>query len=664
MTAAYETAGAEPVISPIERLWNRQLHRYPNNLTRYTSLGIVVLITIVLYYEQYVAGGVATEILRDLHMSFVYYVNITVVASVAGAIASAIAGLADRYGRANIVTAGTLITGLLVLIAVPQAHSEIALAVIFVAIGFVEGIILVATPALIRDFSPQLGRASAMGFWTLGPVIGSLVVSAVVTPTFTDARAAKPFGWHYEYVICGIVGLVVWFIAFVGLRELSPALRDQLMVSEKDKLLIEARAQGFTDEELAAGIRNPFKQMMHIDVIASAFAIAVFLIIYYIAVGFFPIFFQTVFGYTASQANGIGNWFWAFDAGGLIVIGYLSDKARVRKPFMVFGALGAIAFTTLFSLHVTDKGVLAKYAKAAGGSNYYAPSHVFVIVTLVLLSVSLAFAFAPWMASFTETVEKHNPALTATGLAVWGFIIRIVIAIVVVILPHIVTSVTPVIEKGGVITASLADKTPVQTPDGATTVGGVLSAVAANSALVGQIQTEGAKYKSELTTAAAIDPQTLATLSSDPTNASALSTALGEISQKLGVSQSDALNDLIALSKVPKSVTTLFGTTAPKALGAANFAALTAVGTPQGNAKLATSLDYLAKNAPTVQAEQAKEPGQWMNYFWIAIGGEIVFLPLIFLMAGFWDPRAAKKAEEEHHAMVAAEMAKLEKAGA
>ena len=33
-------------------------------------------------------------------------------------------------------------------------------------VGLVEGICLVATPALIRDFSPQVGRATAMGFWT------------------------------------------------------------------------------------------------------------------------------------------------------------------------------------------------------------------------------------------------------------------------------------------------------------------------------------------------------------------------------------------------------------------------------------------------------------------------------------------------------------------
>ena len=37
----------------------------------------------------------------------------------------------------------------------------------------------------------------------------------------------------------------------------------------------------------------------------------------------------------------------------------------------------------------------------------------------------------------------------------------------------------------------------------------------------------------------------------------------------------------------------------------------------------------------------------------------MVFIPLILLMTGFWDPRKAKRAEEEHEAMVVAEMEKL-----
>ena len=52
-------------------------------------------------------------------------------------------------------------------------------------------------------------------------------------------------------------------------------------------------------------------------------------------------------------------------------------------------------------------------------------------------------------------------------------------------------------------------------------------------------------------------------------------------------------------------------------------------------------------------------PKQWRNYFWIAVGGEVVFIPLIFLLAGFWSPKRAREHEREHEAMVEAELAKL-----
>src|SRR5262249_3713864 len=159
----------------------RELTRFPSETTRYVSLGIVVLTTIVLYYQLYLLGAVATDVIRDLHMSFVYFVNISVVGYALGAGASIIAGLADRYGRANIVTVGLLVVGLLSAFVLPSMDTKFTFAVVYIAIGFVEGIILVATPALVRDFSPQLGRASAMGFWTLGPVLGSLVVAVVVS---------------------------------------------------------------------------------------------------------------------------------------------------------------------------------------------------------------------------------------------------------------------------------------------------------------------------------------------------------------------------------------------------------------------------------------------------------------------------------------------------
>ncbi len=133
-------------------------------------------------------------------------------------------------------------------------------------VGVVEGICLVATPALIRDFSPQVGRATAMGFWTSGPVLGSLIVAVVGTNTVPDVVNTTRF-WTHEYHICGYAGIVVFVIALIGLRELSPQLRDQLMVTMRDRALIEARAKGL---DIEAALKNPWRQLLKADIIISA----------------------------------------------------------------------------------------------------------------------------------------------------------------------------------------------------------------------------------------------------------------------------------------------------------------------------------------------------------------------------------------------------------
>jgi ACS family D-galactonate transporter-like MFS transporter len=38
----------------------------------------------------------------------------------------------------------------------------------------------------------------------------------------------------------------------------------------------------------------------------------------------------------------------------------------------------------------------------------------------------------------------------------------------------------------------------------------------------------------------------------------------------------------------------------------------------------------------------------------------VVFIPLIFLLVGYWSPRRARQAEEEHEAMVERELAQLQ----
>ncbi|HEX3959616.1 MAG TPA: MFS transporter, partial [Trebonia sp.] len=316
-------------------LWRRQLEAYPNTRPRLLYLAITVLATITLYYELYVAGSVSTLILANLHMTFTFFVVLLAVGNLVGAFGSLLAGLTDRLGRANLVVGGLLVTGILTAFVLPNATSRWSFGIEGFAVGLVEGVCLVATPALIRDFSPQLGRATAMGFWTVGPVAGSLIVAVVGSAT-VPAVVTNDRIWTNQYVICGIVGLVVWVIALLGLRELSPRLRDQLMVSIRDRALIEARAKGL---DVEAALRHPFRQLLKADVVVSAFAVSVMLLVYYTAVGFSLIYLTTVFGFSVKDGNGLGNWNWGFNVIAVLLIGIVSDRFRVRKPFMVLGGI-------------------------------------------------------------------------------------------------------------------------------------------------------------------------------------------------------------------------------------------------------------------------------------------------------------------------------------
>ncbi len=556
------TMSGSATTGPVHGLWQRQIDHYPETRQRMWYLAIVVAATIVLYYQLYIAGAVSPSIISSLGMTFPFYVYISVVGNAVGALGSLAAGLADRWGRANLVAWGLLLTALLTLIGIPNVSGKWEFAVLFCVIGMVEGVILVATPALVRDFSPQLGRASAMGFWTLGPVVGSLIVAVVASNTVNHLGA-----WQDQFIICGIVGLVVGFVALFGLKELSPRLRDQLMVSIRDRALIEARARGI---DVDAATRSPWRQMMHLDILGSAFAISVFLLVYYTAVGFFTVYFTTLHGFSLSKANSIGDWFWAFDAAGLIVVGLISDRLRVRKPFMVIGAVGAIIMTIIF----LNLGASTSYG-------------TFVVV-ISILSVFLAIAYAPWMASFTETVEKRNPALIATGLAVWGWIIRVVIAISVLVLPSVISSMTPLVTYGTQAAA---------------------------------IQVT---YPQQLQTLGAIDSKTLAAIQANPADTAAATTAVGEIAKAFSVSPAEATSRLVALSKLPQA-----------------------------------DQVFLAEHGTAVAQASANAPGQWKDWWWVCVGGMVLFLPFVLVMAGRWSPRKAREDAEAHARAVEQELATL-----
>jgi MFS family permease len=648
-------------------------------------LAIVVVATVVLYYELYIGGAVAPKILVGYGMTFPFYVYISVVGNAIGAFGSLLAGLGDRWGRANLTAYGLVITALLALFGIPNAHDKWTFAALSVIIGLVEGVILVATPALVRDFSPQLGRASAMGFWTLGPVMGSLVVALVSSNTVNHLGA-----WQDQYVICGVVGLVVGVIALFGLRELSPQLRDQLMVSMHDRALIEAKARGINPEQ-AMG-KSPWRQMMHLDVVGSAFAISVFLLVYYAAVGFFTIYFTTLFGFSLSKANSIGDWFWAFDGGVLIITGIISDRFRVRKPFMVVGGIGAIAMLIVF-------------LNLGAGTTY----STFVVV-ISILAAFLAIAYAPWMASFTETVEKHNPALIATGLAVWGWIIRVVVALSALFLPLVVTSMTPLVTYGSTVSAYATQYAPelafaqahpavvadaqrvppsvIATataipPNVTATAGKIPPAVIATAQKDSTQLANAVKFQPELAVIQA-NPALFAKLQADPTNkalqAQAIAAAGGgakglAVLTTIGANQA-AIAGVIAVGPELQTVQPYFAdlaTIAPYSAQLQTIAPYSAELTAMApySAQLtalskvpAAVFPYLTAHGTDVTNAAKNAPGQWKTWWWVCVGGMVLFLPFILVMTGRWSPRKAKQDADEHEAKVQAELAALQKADA
>jgi MFS family permease len=413
------------------QLWNRQLDHYPQPAARRYQLGLVVIITVALYYALYVQGGVLPLIMRDLHMPFPYLVGLLAIANALGAFASLLAGLSDRFGRANLVVWGLLLVCVLVGVVLPASPDRFAYAVLQIILGFIEGVILVATPALIRDFSPQVGRATAMGFWTIGPVLGSLLVSFVDSVTLGAIA-----DWRGQFFICAGFGLIVWIIAMFSLRELSPALRGQVMVSDQDRQLNERRAASHAPAVTGG---NPYLQMLRLDVVGSALGVSLLLLVYYTTVAFGVIYLVTVYGFTPARANGLLNWSWAANAVALIVAGVWSDALGVRKPFMLVGGVGAALMIWLFM--------------AGGLPAQLHPPFAIMALTASVIAVLMGGAYATWMASFTEMVEALNPALTATGLAIWGWLLRLIVTGSFLALPYVVNTVTPLVEGGPTIEA-------------------------------------------------------------------------------------------------------------------------------------------------------------------------------------------------------------------
>ncbi len=165
-------------------------------------------------------------------------------------------------------------------------------------------------------------------------------------------------------------------------------------------------------------------------------------------------------------------------------------------------------------------------------------------------------------------------------------------AIAFLIIPYVVTSVSPVVDYGPKLLA---------------------------------IETT---YKSQVATLQEIDLGTRAALHANEHDTAAIAKALTEVEAKSHVSAQAAVAKLLAARKIPTA-----------------------------------DRNYLFAHGQQVLNARAQAPRQWEHWWWVCVGGQVVFLPTSLLLTGRWRRKAAKQDREDHQREIDAELAQLADAG-
>jgi OPA family glycerol-3-phosphate transporter-like MFS transporter len=387
----------------------RELGEYPTGARRMKILTMAVLAILIGSYEAQIAP-VVPLLLKDLHMTLATYGAVSGVAVVAGAIASALGGrLTDRLGRVRLLVPLMLLTAVCCF-AMTLVHSPRDLLIARIVLSFIDGVAMASTAPLVRDFSPRLGRAQAFGFWTWGPVGANFLAAALAgwtLPIFHDS-------WRSQFVIMGCISLVISMVIAFNIADLSPELRARIQHTESD-------AAHVVDLAKPARVRALFAQR---NIWAHVIGISLWLVLYITLSLFGQTMLVGALGITTAQASTVMTAFWILDLAVLIVIGRISDRTGLRKPFSLVGTVAGVVITAYLAYLLGQRDV----------------SLGLLMIVGALLGGSLAVAYAPWMANYSEDAEDIDPRLQGTAWGLFGFLSKAVAVVGLLIIPSVVES--------------------------------------------------------------------------------------------------------------------------------------------------------------------------------------------------------------------------------
>ena len=392
-------------------LKRRELTVYPTGAYRWTLLILTTLVTVSLYYVLYVLGSVSTLVISEFHWTLDTYVYLGLISSLCGMFSAGAGGLGDLFGRSNLLLVSTALSVVIAFL-LGSAGTGLQFGILYCLLGFCEGFALVMSSVLMRDFSPRVGRGVAMAMWTIGPVGGSLLASKVASAVLSDGGDS----WRTLYRISGTVALIVFILCLLFLRDLSPQLRNEIIVKTE--------ADGAVDVARSSAMRpRTWGERIPLRIILPSLGVSLYLLVYITAVSLFPLYLESQFGFTLATANSMMAGFWLVNILGALFFGAVSDRLRVRKPFILAGAVLMFIATAIFASRLgkeTSQGMMQ--------------------ALLIVMGLVIACGFSPWLAAVSETAEDLDPARVAAGMAWFGTVNRVVVAVASLILPHVVTS--------------------------------------------------------------------------------------------------------------------------------------------------------------------------------------------------------------------------------
>lgn len=364
-------------------LRQRRIDHLPSGGLRWWLLGLIVLGWAVEQYEALKVGPVLVYILDDFDKTLVQWGEIAAIVGIAYSIGAVVLSrVADRFGRRPLMI-WPVFAYAVISVAGALAPNFYTLAALLMTGTFLMAGMNPAVHAASRDLTPRMGRAMVYAWVSLAFTIGALMSTAVAAQTLPIWP-----GWRSQFWIAAVLGGVTALIIFLFYRDLSPAVRGQILREAADAVPEDEVVTELSDADRYLDGRQVYRSPR----LWALSTVIVFWSLAYVTVsGYVPTYLVQHFGLEPARAAGVTSWFWIVFTGSVFLSGWLSDRTGVRKTVTAFGGVSTGAcFLIGASLPVaTPEPVLMAVWSATG---FFA-----------------GFIYPAWCAIYSETAESVSP---------------------------------------------------------------------------------------------------------------------------------------------------------------------------------------------------------------------------------------------------------------